>query len=138
MGQTDPAKINVLDVINFNLQCRLGWSVLTLKICSDDAISENLNELTCENVIHELDVMINDIVYRSKMNVNNLLNYSGENNTCSELQSLEDIVDPIRKTTLMMKQYIRNQLRIRKQLSHLELFTFLWCSSKRQGWNFLM
>ena len=67
------------------------------KIRSGDAISENLNEPTCENVMHELQVMINDFSYRNKMNVNNLLDYPSENDTCSEVQSLEVIVDTIGK-----------------------------------------
>ena len=36
--------------------------------------------------------MINDIGYRNKMNVNNLLDYPSENEKCLQVQSLEEIV----------------------------------------------
>ncbi|XP_059281701.1 uncharacterized protein LOC132035439 [Lycium ferocissimum] len=65
------------------------------KICSGDEALGNLNEPTCENDIHELEVMINDLGYLNKMDVNSLLDYPGENDTCSEVQSLEEIVDTI-------------------------------------------
>ena len=47
--------------------------------------------------MHELQVMINHFGYRNKMDVNSLLDYPGENDTCSEVQSLEEIVDTIGK-----------------------------------------
>ena len=44
--------------------------------------------------------MINDLDYHSKMDVNNLLDYSSESDTCSEVQSLEEIVDTIEKSNV--------------------------------------
>ena len=38
----------------------------------------NLDEPTCENISHELEVMINDISYHNRIDVNNLLDYPGE------------------------------------------------------------
>ena len=59
-----------------------------------------MNEPTCENVIHELEVMINDLGYHNKMNVNNLLDYSCKSDRCSEVQSFEKIVDTIGKNDI--------------------------------------
>ncbi|CAI8598374.1 unnamed protein product [Vicia faba] len=39
--------------------------------------------------------MINQCGYRNKLDIDNLMNYPGENEACSEVQSLEDIVDTI-------------------------------------------
>ena len=39
--------------------------------------------------------MINRCGYRNKMDIDNLMNYPGENEACSEVQSLEDIVGTI-------------------------------------------
>ncbi|PNX69365.1 tigger transposable element-derived protein [Trifolium pratense] len=39
--------------------------------------------------------MINQCGYRNKMDIDNLMNYPGENEACSEVQSLEDIVRTI-------------------------------------------
>ncbi|CAK8574847.1 unnamed protein product [Lathyrus sativus] len=39
--------------------------------------------------------MINQCGYRNKMDINNLMNYPGENEACSEIQNLEDIVGTI-------------------------------------------
>ena len=74
MGQTDPAKINVLDVINFAIPTwttNVQQEIITnyfrhCKIRLRDAISDNLNEFICENVIHELKVGINDLGYHNK------------------------------------------------------------------------
>ncbi|XP_049364295.1 CENP-B homolog protein 2-like [Solanum verrucosum] len=113
VGQIDPAKINVLDAINFAIS---AWTTNVqqepianyfrhCKIRSGDAISENLNEPTCENIIHELEVMINDLGYHNKMVVNNLLDYPGESDTCPEVQSLEEIVDTIGKSNVDEVEY---------------------------------
>ena len=50
--------------------------------------------------MHELRVIINDFCYHNKMDVNNLLDYPGENDTCSKVQSLEEIVDIIGKDNI--------------------------------------
>lgn len=44
-----------------------------------------MNEPTCENVIQELVVMINDLGYHNKMDVNNMFDYTSESDTCSEV-----------------------------------------------------
>ena len=60
-----------------------------------------MNEPTCENVIHEFEVMINhDLGYHNKMDVKNLLDCPSENDTCSKVQSLEEIVDTIEKNSV--------------------------------------
>ena len=59
-----------------------------------------MNESTCENVIHEFEVMINNIGYYDKMNVNNPLNYSDGSDTCSYVQRLKEIVNTIRKNNV--------------------------------------
>ena len=64
---------------------------------SGDTISQNLNEPTFENVIHKLEFMVNDHGYHNKMDDNNLLDYSGKSDTCSEIQSLEEIMAIIGK-----------------------------------------
>ena len=86
--------INVLDAINFAIPI---WTINVqqetitnyfrhCKICLGDTISENLNEPTCENVIHEFEVMINhDLGYHNKIDVKNLLDCPSENDTCSKV-----------------------------------------------------
>ena len=83
--------------------------------------------------------MINDLEYYNKMNVNNMLDYPSESDTCSEIQSLEEIMDIIGKSnvddeveddTIPLEPITCNE-----HLSHLELFTILRCSSKRQHWS---
>ena len=79
VGQTDPTNINILDAINFVIptwttnaqQETVANCFRHCKIRSGDAISENLNEPTCENIINELEVIINNLGYHSKMDVNN-------------------------------------------------------------------
>ena len=79
------------------------------KIHSGDAISENLNEPTCENVIHKLEIMVNDLCYHNKIDDNNLLDYPSESETCSkvkicsEVQNLEELWIPPKKAMLTMK-----------------------------------
>ncbi|XP_049346572.1 CENP-B homolog protein 2-like [Solanum verrucosum] len=131
VGQTDPTKINVLDAINFAIPAwRTNVMQETLEnyfrhceIRSGDAISENLNEPTYENVIHELEVMINDIGYHNKMDVNNMLDYPGESDTCSEIQSLEEIVDTIGKSdvdddTISFEPVTRKETLIGSRILH--------------------
>ena len=60
----------------------------TIKFVGGDAISENLNESTCENDIHELEVTI-DLDYHNKLDINNVLDYSGESDTCSKVKSFD-------------------------------------------------
>ncbi|XP_074325951.1 CENP-B homolog protein 2-like [Apium graveolens] len=52
-------------------------------------------ELYFLEYIHELEVMIKDLGYRNKMDVNNFLDYPGENESCSEVQSIEEIANTI-------------------------------------------
>jgi len=93
VGQTNASKIIVLNAIifaipvwktNVQLETIANW-FRHCKICSGEAISEKLNEPTCENVIHELEVMINDLSYHNKMDVNNLLDYPCKSDICSEV-----------------------------------------------------
>lgn len=60
-----------------------------------------MNEPTCENVIHEIEVTVNDLGYQNKLDDNNMLNYPGESDTCSEVQILEEIVDIIGKNNVI-------------------------------------
>ncbi|XP_010419288.1 PREDICTED: CENP-B homolog protein 2-like [Camelina sativa] len=101
LGQSDPAKINVLHAINFAVS---AWTTNVhgetiancfrhCKIRSRDAVSRNSEEESvCEDGMQELEVVINNLSYRNKMDVNSLLDYPGENDACSEVQSLEEIV----------------------------------------------
>ncbi|XP_074359364.1 ARS-binding protein 1-like [Apium graveolens] len=104
LGQSDPGKINVLDAINYAVatwttnvkQESIARCFQHCKIRSIDEVSSNLNEHTTpEEYIHELEVMIKDLGYRNKMDVNNFLDYPGENESCSEVQSIEEIVNTI-------------------------------------------
>ena len=45
--------------------------------------------------LYDLETMINQCGYRNKMNIDNLMNYPGENEVCLEVQSLKDIVGTI-------------------------------------------
>ena len=68
------------------------------KISSEDGIPTILEEQsTSENDIHELEVVINNLGYLNRMDVNSLLDYPGENDTCLEAQSLEEIVASVLK-----------------------------------------
>ncbi|XP_049357088.1 CENP-B homolog protein 2-like [Solanum verrucosum] len=141
VGQTDPVKINVLDSINFAIpawttnvqQETIAKKFRHCKICLGDAISENLNEPTCKNAIHELDVMITDLAYHNKMDVNNLLDYLGESDTCSEVQNLEEIVDTIGKNnvddevkddTITLEQVTRKEALIASRTLHNFMIQF--------------
>ena len=104
LEQSDPGKINVLDAINYAVsawttnvkQETIAGCFRHCKIRSMDEVSSNLNEhTTLEKYLHELEVMINDLGYHNKMDVNSLLDYPGENNACSEVQSLEEIANTI-------------------------------------------
>lgn len=104
LGQSDPGKINVLDAINYAVaawttnvkQESIARCFQHCKIRSIDEVSSNLNEHTTpEEYIHELEVMIKDLGYRNKMDVNNFLDYPGENESCSEVQSIEEIANTI-------------------------------------------
>ncbi|KAL0291568.1 UNVERIFIED_CONTAM: hypothetical protein Sangu_3262600 [Sesamum angustifolium] len=58
-------------------------------------ISSNSSETNFEESIHELENMIKDVGYRNEMSVNKLVDYSAENDECSMVQSLEEIVADI-------------------------------------------
>ena len=65
------------------------------KIHSASDVARNLDESTFDEETQDLETMINQYGYRNKMDIDNLMNYPGENTTCLEVQSLEDIVDTI-------------------------------------------
>ncbi|KAH1190680.1 ARS-binding protein 1 [Glycine max] len=65
------------------------------KIRSASDVARNLDESTFDEETQDLETMINQCGYRNKMDINNLMNYPGENEACSEVQSLEDIVSTI-------------------------------------------
>ncbi|KAG4909094.1 hypothetical protein JHK87_055210 [Glycine soja] len=65
------------------------------KIRSASDVAINLDESTFDEETQDLETMINQCGYRNKMDINNLMNYPGENQACSEVQSLEDIVGTI-------------------------------------------
>ena len=54
-----------------------------------------MDESTFDEETQDLETMINQCGYRNKMDIDNLMNYPGENEACSEVQSLEDIVGTI-------------------------------------------
>ncbi|KAL5146375.1 CENP-B 2 [Glycine soja] len=58
-------------------------------------VTRNLDESTFYEETQDLETMINKCGYRNKMDIDNLMNYPGENEACSEVQSLEDIVGTI-------------------------------------------
>ncbi|KAJ0035716.1 hypothetical protein Pint_25183 [Pistacia integerrima] len=61
----------------------------------EEIASENLNESLDEEGIHELETIIKDLGYCDRIDVNYLLDYSGENDASSEVSSLEEIVSNI-------------------------------------------
>ena len=101
LGQSDPVKISVLNAINFSVA---AWTVNVhqetiancfrhCKIRSEDGTSTILEEeSTSGDDIPELEVVINNLGYRNRMDVNSQLDYPGENDTCLEVQCLEEIV----------------------------------------------
>ncbi|KAH1232015.1 ARS-binding protein 1 [Glycine max] len=103
VGQSDPGKINVLDAINLAIPT---WTIDVrketiancfrhCKIRSASDVARNLDESTFDEETQDLKTMINQCGYRNKMDIDNLMNYPGENEACSEVQSLEDIVSTI-------------------------------------------
>ncbi|KAH1189473.1 ARS-binding protein 1 [Glycine max] len=96
-------KINVLDAINLAIPT---WTIDVrketiancfghCKIRSASDVARNLDESTFDEETQDLETMINQCGYCNKMDINNLMNYPGENETCSEVQSLEDIVGTV-------------------------------------------
>jgi len=55
----------------------------------------NKNESTFDEETQDHETMINQCGYRNKMDIDNLMNYPGENEACSKVQSLENIVGTI-------------------------------------------
>ncbi|KAH1246141.1 CENP-B 2 [Glycine max] len=101
--QSDPGKINVLDAINLAIP---AWTIDVrketivncfrhCKIRSASDVARNLDESTFDEETQDLETMINQCGYHNKMDIDNLMNYPGENEACSEVQSLEDIVGTI-------------------------------------------
>ena len=54
--------------------------------------SNDLNDVNSGEDIRELENLITGMHYRHKMDVNELLDYPGENNECYEVQSIEEIM----------------------------------------------
>ncbi|XP_024642354.1 tigger transposable element-derived protein 6-like [Medicago truncatula] len=65
------------------------------KILEASDVVGNLDESTFDEETQDLQTMINQRGYRNKMDIDNLMNYPGENEACSEVRSLEDIVRTI-------------------------------------------
>ena len=65
------------------------------KIHSASDVARNLDESTFDEETQDFETMINQWGYRNKMDIDNLMNYQGENEACSEVQSLEDILGTI-------------------------------------------
>ncbi|KAH1194248.1 ARS-binding protein 1 [Glycine max] len=65
------------------------------KILEVSYVARNLDESTFDEETLDLKTMVNQCGYRNKMDIDNLMNYPGENEACSEVQSLEDIVSTI-------------------------------------------
>ncbi|XP_076938739.1 uncharacterized protein LOC143607039 [Bidens hawaiensis] len=93
-------KINVLDAINLVIsawrnvkQESIANCFRHCKICSAKSTGSNdLNGVNSGETISELENLITGMHYRHKMDVNELLNYPGENNECYEVQSIEEIM----------------------------------------------
>ena len=54
--------------------------------------SNDLNDVNSGEDIRELENLITGMHYRHKMDVNELLDYPGENNECYEVQNIEEIM----------------------------------------------
>lgn len=50
--------------------------------------------------VRELELMVNNLGYHYIMDVNRLLDYSGENGPCSQIQSLEETVATVIENTV--------------------------------------
>lgn len=105
LGLSNPEKINVLDAINFAVsawttnvsQVSIANCFRHCKIRSNEEFSSDSSEIIFEENLNELRTMIKDIDYRNEMDVNKLVDYPGENDECSMIQSLEEIVADIRE-----------------------------------------
>lgn len=95
-----PEKINVLDVINMAVsawtenvhQEAIANCFRHCKIRSENQSDSSANDATPGEDIRELENLITGMQYHHKMDVNQLLDFPGENNQCHEVQSLEEIV----------------------------------------------
>ncbi|CAK8534819.1 unnamed protein product [Lathyrus sativus] len=103
VGQSNPGKINVLDAINLAIP---AWTIDVqketivncfrhCKIRSASDVARNLDESIFDEENQDLETMINQCGYHNKMDIDNLMNYPGENEACSKVQSLEDVVGTI-------------------------------------------
>ncbi|KAL0296138.1 UNVERIFIED_CONTAM: hypothetical protein Sradi_6665900 [Sesamum radiatum] len=93
----NPEKINVLDAIKIcslrlDNQCFSSVNSRQCKIRSNVEISSDSSETNFEESLHEFENMIKDVGYRNEIDVNKLVDCSGENNECSVVQSLEEII----------------------------------------------
>ncbi|KAL0349587.1 UNVERIFIED_CONTAM: hypothetical protein Sradi_4107900 [Sesamum radiatum] len=103
LGLPNLEKINVLDAINFAVsawttnvhQVSIANCFWHCKIHSSEEISSDSSETNFEKSLHELENIIKDVGYRNEMDVNKLVDYPGENDECSMVQSLEKIVTDI-------------------------------------------
>ncbi|XVF51243.1 hypothetical protein PTKIN_Ptkin04bG0168800 [Pterospermum kingtungense] len=102
-GESNPEKINVLDAMNLAVS---AWTIdvqanaiancfRRCKIQSvENMASENLDELLDDRGIQELQNVIKELRYHNGMNVEDLLNYLGENEV-SEILTDEQIIENI-------------------------------------------
>ncbi|CAK8534729.1 unnamed protein product [Lathyrus sativus] len=91
VGKSDPGKINILDAINLEI---LAWTIdfrketiancfRHCKIRSTSDVVRNLDESTFDEEAQDLETMIKQSGYHSKMDIDNLMNYPGESEACS-------------------------------------------------------
>lgn len=104
LGQSNPEKLNVLDAINLAVS---AWTINVqqetiancFRHCKIRSVNEedstNLHDADIEAGTHELAALIKNFGHHNQMDVNHLLDYPGENEGCSQIQSLEEIVDTI-------------------------------------------
>ncbi|KAL2240143.1 UNVERIFIED_CONTAM: hypothetical protein Sindi_0655500 [Sesamum indicum] len=103
LGLPNSEKINILDAINFAIsawttnvsQVSIANCFRHCKIRSNEEISSNSSETNFEENLHELEIWSMMLVITMKMGINKLVDYPGENDECSIVQSLEEIVDNI-------------------------------------------
>ncbi|XP_023750852.1 uncharacterized protein LOC111899216 [Lactuca sativa] len=97
---SSPEKINILDAINLAVSAWRNVKQESIencfrhcKIClANPTGSNDLNDVNFGEDIRELENLITGMHYRHKMDVNELLDYPGENNECYEVQSIGEII----------------------------------------------
>ncbi|KAJ8534953.1 hypothetical protein K7X08_016681 [Anisodus acutangulus] len=74
----------------------LQKKITAIAYAQRDFLNEEISsETNFEESLHELENMVKDVGYRNEMDVNKLVDYPGENDECSMVQSLEEIVADI-------------------------------------------